>query len=332
LESMKGADYMLIRENVQGFPVVGLANKEIEIRTIPDLGAKICNLKNCRTGREWMWTPPGGPRYFRNKTGDSFPNGTLVGADECIPTLCQCQWRGLKLPDHGEVWTEAWTLDEQALAKQQITVGIDMPLSPLKFERTIKLAGNRVEFKYTLTNKSDEPFEYVWALHPMMAIEDGDQLVLPQECKIMRLDATVINCGLGNRGTVIKWPNPQKGIHLNELVFDSDNAAVKFFTEPLTLGCASIRNKLTGEYIVYSCDTSELNTFGVWINRGGWAGYHHVAIEPSNGAPDPLDLAVKDWKRYSSLNPGQSCNWKLSIYVGIDKKSEGDEFLKKFSY
>ncbi len=279
-----------------------------------------------------MWIPPGGPKYFRNKTGNCFPDGTLVGADECIPTLAECQWRDLKLPDHGEVWTEAWVLDEEDLENKKVTVSIDMPISPLKFKRTLSLEVERVKFDYTLTSKSDEPLEYIWALHPMMAIEDGDRLILPEECETMRLDATVINCGLGDRGTVIKWPAPTEGIHLDKLGFNCENGAVKFFTDPLTLGRAAIHNQHTGEYITFACDTRELNTFGVWINRGGWGGYHHVAIEPSNGAPDPLDLAVKEWKRCSVLGPGESCSWSLSIYVGIDKELEGDEFLKKFQH
>ena len=141
----------MIREDVQGFPVVGLANSNLEIRTIPELGAKICSLINCRTGREWMWIPPGGPKYFRNKTGNCFPDGTLVGADECIPTLAECQWRDLKLPDHGEVWTEAWVLDEEDLENKKVTVSIDMPISPLKFKRTLSLEAERVKFDYTLT-------------------------------------------------------------------------------------------------------------------------------------------------------------------------------------
>ena len=265
------------------------------------------------------------------KGREEFETEILVGADECLPTVAQCEWRGLKLPDHGEAWTEAWQLDEEALARNVITVSLDLPISPLCINRSMRLEGSRVQFDYTLTNESDGPFEYIWALHPMMAIEKGDQLVLPAECEIMRTDATVINCDLGDRGTVFKWPSPAAGIHLDQLVLGPDSAAAKLFTEPLSLGRAALRNRNSGDYIAYACDVNELDTFGIWINRGGWDGYQHVAIEPTNGAPDPLDLAVKDWNRYSVLDAGESRSWGLNIHVGVDKDSEGDCFLETCS-
>jgi len=163
----------------------------------------------------------------------------------------------------------------------------------------------------------------------MMAIEEGDWLILPQECRKVRTDATVINCDLGGRGTVISWPSPRPEMRLDRLDFGRDNAAVKFFTEPLTLGVAAIRNERTGDYVAFSCDTGELDTFGVWINRGGWDGYHHVAIEPTNGAPDPLDVAVEEWRRFSVVEPGKTARWSLDISLGIGRDLEGDDFLQQ---
>jgi hypothetical protein len=181
----------------------------------------------------------------------------------------------------------------------------------------------------------DESLEYLWALHPMMAIRDGDQLVLPSECKRVRLDATVINCNLGERGKSVRYPRPAPDVDLEHLKFGHKAAAVKFFTEPLCLGCAGLRNNRDGEYIVFSVDPRELNTFGVWINRGGWSNFHHVAIEPTNGAPDSLDLAVDDWRRFSVLAPRESRRWKLTIFLGTerisDQISDTNDFLQQFA-
>ena len=88
-----------------GFAVYGLRSPSTEIRVAPELGAKILSLKNLETGREWMWRPPGLSRLFRNEPGDPFERSTLVGADECLPTVAPCRWKGLDLPDHGEVWS-----------------------------------------------------------------------------------------------------------------------------------------------------------------------------------------------------------------------------------
>jgi galactose mutarotase-like enzyme len=322
---------VIIDELASEFRIIGLGNDEIEIRVIPQLGSKICSLLNPRTGREWMWHPPGQLRYFANMTGDAFAESTLVGADECLPTVAACQWRNRALTDHGEAWSEPWILDDSALAHERIVTRLRLPISPLVIERTMKLQGSRVRMHYKLQNVADESFEYIWALHPMMAIEDGDQLIMPPECHLVRLDATVINCDLRGRGQFIHYPKPALDINLELLEFGRESAAIKFFTEPLSTGCAGLRNRRNGEYIVYSTNPYELNTFGVWINRGGWSGYHHVAIEPTNGAPDPLDLAVSQWGRFSALEPGETREWEVSIFVGTDCESNAEEFLQRFS-
>src|SRR5512135_2538946 len=92
----------------QGFEVFTLRNDLLELTAVPELGAKIIALKNLRTGREWMYRPPGGLRLFRNRPGDDFAASTLVGWDECLPTIAPCVWNARTLPDHGEVWSVAW--------------------------------------------------------------------------------------------------------------------------------------------------------------------------------------------------------------------------------
>jgi galactose mutarotase-like enzyme len=322
---------VIVDELASEFRIVGLRNDAIEIRVIPQLGSKICSLVNRRTAREWMWHPPGSRRYFRNKTGDAFAESTLVGADECLPTVAACRWQNRELTDHGEVWSEAWILDEDAFEGEKLVTRLRLPISPLQIERTICLQGSRVRISYKLENVADESLDYIWALHPMMAIEVGDRLILPKECSRLRLDATVVNCGLGERGQFIHYPQPSPGINLESLEFDRDSAAVKFFTEPLSTGRAALRNEHSGDYIIYSINPRELNTFGIWINRGGWSGYHHVAIEPTNGAPDPLDLAVSQWKRFSSLEPGEVRQWEVNIFVGTDPELNSEGFLDRFS-
>jgi hypothetical protein len=326
---------VIIDEQAQGFRIVGLENDEIEVRVIPQLGGKICGLRDRSAARDWMWLPPGPIQLFANRTGDAFADSTLIGADECLPTIAACRWRNRELTDHGEAWTEAWSLDEDALIDQRIVTRLRLPISSLEIERTIQLQGNRVQLNYELWNIGNESLEYLWALHPMMAITDGDQLVLPSECSRVRLDATVINCNLGGRGQSVRYPEPAPEVNLELLKFGRAAAAVKFFTEPLSIGCAGLRNKHSGEYIVFSVDPQELNTFGVWINRGGWSNFHHVAIEPTNGAPDPLELAVDEWRRFSSLLPGESRHWELNIFLGTDHISDHisdtEEFLSQFA-
>src|SRR5690242_16142349 len=103
--------------NEQGFEVYVLNNRQLEVAVVPELGAKIISLKNLRSGREWMWHPPGELELFYNSPGDNFSSSPLVGMDECLPTIEPCVWRGRELPDHGEVWSAVWNIDEEARQK-----------------------------------------------------------------------------------------------------------------------------------------------------------------------------------------------------------------------
>ena len=126
---------------LDGFEVVALANDFVRIAVIPVLGAKVISLRHLPTGREWMWKLQRQPQFWRVPLGTPFDQGPLVGADECLPTIAACSWRGLGLPDHGEVWSKSWELDRAALAEHRIRTWLRLPISPLKVEREISLDG-----------------------------------------------------------------------------------------------------------------------------------------------------------------------------------------------
>jgi hypothetical protein len=58
-----------------------------------------------------------------------------------------------------------------------------------------------------------------------------------------------------------------------------------------------------------------VDTVGLWINRGGWHGYHHLAVEPGIGAPDPLDVAVREWGRYAVAAPHTTVRWAFRLRI-----------------
>ena len=103
---------------------------------------------------------------------------------------------------------------------------------------------------------------------------------------------------------------------LRRLELGAPARAVKFFTEPLAEGYASIHNRRSGDAIRFAWDVEIVKLAGVWINRGGWNGYHHVAIEPTTGAPDALDVAVREWQEYASVPPHGTVEWEFTMTVG----------------
>jgi galactose mutarotase-like enzyme len=302
----------------QGFAVCELKNDMVSLRVTPELGARVFSLRDRRTGREWMWHPPGELKLFRNQFGDSFLDSTLTGLDECLPTLSACAWKGRQLPDHGEVWALPWHLDEAAFATGEIATSVKPPLSPFVFERRISLSENIVTFSYKLTNIGSAPEEYIWTVHPLLTVEEGDRMELPAEVAEFRINGGSSAPEL-SFGATWKYPEPFENFHLDRLQLGANvDACVKGFTHPLSPGItsAAIVNDRTGDRLEFQWDTAENNTLGVWLTRGGLKGWHHVAFEPTNGAPDSLAQACTEWKRHGLLAPGESRRWSFQLRVG----------------
>jgi len=296
---------------VQGFAVAGLRSVAVEIAILPEVGGKVMGLRNLRSGREWMWTPPEGALYQPMSAETLFEESSLVGADECLPTIGACTWRGRKLPSHGEVWFSACDVDEAALGQGRLVTRLRLPVSPFWLERTISLDENRVTVAYALQNLDFIPQEFMWAFHPLMTIVPGDRLALPG-VTTARMEAAM-NLPLGTRGDDLAWPRPRPGVALDELDLGAEPAAIKFFTQPRTATAAVIHNPVTGDGLRFDFDPRRVDTVGVWLTRGGWRDYHHLAVEPGIGSPDPLDVAVEGWKHFGLTLPNETYRWQFSM-------------------
>lgn len=291
---MEAADTTIEIRHQQGYQAYTLGNQDLEITVVPELGAKITSLKNLQTRREWMWHPDGGLKLFRNRLGDDFSRSTLVGADECLPTIAPCLWRGRNLPDHGEAWSAAWNVDAAAWGEGVLKTSVKLPLSPLEFERTLELDEKSVRVSYRLTSQSPVPERYLWALHPLLRVQPGDRLTLPATTRALLNGETWVDAV----GTQI----PAGGCS-------------KAFAAPVREGVAGLVNERSGDCLWFEWNPAENNTLGLWLTRGGWHGHHHLAVEPTNGAPDPLTEAAAQ-KRCGMIPPFGSASWSLVLKVG----------------
>jgi galactose mutarotase-like enzyme len=273
--------------HVQGFAARVLANETVELVSVPELGAKIVSLKNLRTGREWLWHPHDTLHLFRNAAHDDFSLSPLAGVDECLPTILPCAWQGRPLPDHGEVWSQPWQVDEEAWQNGLLTTSINLKISPLKFRRTIELAGNEVRIDYKLINLSPGEERFVWAFHPLLRLSAGDELVLPESTRELLQGHSWIQ----SVSSVIP-----------------ERKCAKVFARPISDGSAAIENKAQGDRLEFLWNAGEFNVLGLWLTRGGWHGHHHFAIEPTNA----------DHHDCCGLIAGHSsASWQIQLRVGL---------------
>jgi len=300
----------------QGFAVTGLRTASTELAMVPTLGGRIISLRSRRSGREWCWHQARPDWLWANQPGDNFGLSPQAGVDECVPTVAGCRWHGRDLPDHGEVWAQAWTLDPVELAAGRLRATVTLPISPLEFQRTIRAeAGGAFVFDYALRNRSAATEEYLWCLHPLFTIEAGDRLELPRAVTALRL-----NGGLGDRPIDFddKWsyPEPFAGIRLDRLETPGmPRGCVKGFAGPLQTGCAALVNDEAGDRLELRWDVRTNPYLGLWLNRGH-VGFHHVALEPTSGAPDSLSDAVEKWRQFGTIAAGATVRWSVEWRIG----------------
>jgi galactose mutarotase-like enzyme len=271
----------LFRRQENGFTVISLANAYVAVEIVPQLGARLLSLRNRRTHEEWMWRPTDSRPLARHPLGLAFEHSTLAGADECLPTIDSCHWEGRELPDHGECWASAWTVDNAALADGRILTTLDLPRSPLHIERTVTLDGPRVHLAYRLTSRSDRPERWLWAFHPLYPLCPGDRLELPG-------NAVAPECAAGS--------------------------CAKAFYSATEGRVALIR--ATGSRLTTTWSPAEIPWLAVWITRGYWHGHHHLALEPTvapANTPDHPDVPL--------LAPGATVSWSFTLAVSPESPS-----------
>ena len=83
---------------------------------VPALGGKIAHFE--LGGREWLWTSDVLPYTLPDESASYVETADTGGYDECFPTIAACKvptwirgFGGVKLPDHGELWSQTPTID-----------------------------------------------------------------------------------------------------------------------------------------------------------------------------------------------------------------------------
>jgi galactose mutarotase-like enzyme len=290
---MNAIDNNLEVRKEQGFAVYVIGNQNVELAVVPELGAKIISLKNLQTGREWMWHPQGGLKLFRNLLGDDFSKSPLVGADECLPTVAPCTWQGRHLPDHGEVWNIPWQVDATAWDNGGLKTSANLSISPFDFTRTIELQEDEVQLVYELTNRNAVEEHYLWAMHPLIRLEDGDRFEMPAHTRTLLDGETWVDA--------VDSALPH-------------GKCAKAFARPIQKGFAAVYSRKTGERLEFKWDPVDNNTLGVWLTRGGWHGHHHFALEPTNSDHDALAIGAEQ-NRCGIIAGSSSVNWQVRLRV-----------------
>jgi galactose mutarotase-like enzyme len=316
--------FSMNRIRVEGFDGIQIQTGVIGLTLLPELGGKVSSLYDLRTGREWLWRHP---RYLykRLPPGRSYvAEADTGGWDECFPSVSAClypsePWQGVAIQDHGELWSQTpeYEIEEhgESITVQTRWQGVALPYI---FTRTITLTVNSsvIRSNYEVLNNVDQPMNFVWCIHPLLAIEPGMELHLPSSARFQI--AGTMPTDLLPSTQNLQYPFEAAGLKFPSLPEATAACALKIWSNPLASGEGWATLRARDGNLRMRWDTTLLPQLAVWMNFGAWAAdggtaYYNLGLEPCIGAQDSLSDAVTQYHLYAVLLPNNRKTWWLEI-------------------
>lgn len=272
-----------------------LENSELKLTIRPDLGGRIDQLVDQKTGREWLWHPPGyDPSQTRSlPIGASFDEHWSGGWDEMFPNDGEGLSQNRHLVDHGELWSQEWNVVETT--RSSIKMARFCKTVPVSVEKTIRLDNTQAHIEFQFHNKSDETIPFLFKHHPAIAIEAGDEILLP-DCLIEPV-ALEFSTLIG-RAQKTHFPKAfaadGQEIDLQHIPPRSSKSQEFFYSSDLAKGECGIRNARSGNALVMTFDTADFPYVWVLQSYGGWRDYYVLVMEPCTTIPYDLDVACQN--------------------------------------
>jgi hypothetical protein len=303
---------------VDQFSATMLSDDDLTVVVVPELGGKLCSI--VWQGREMLARNPLRPARYAAPYADF----DASGFDECLPAIGPSPypeepWQGIAIPDHGEVWSLPWSHQVEADRLRLRVHGVRFPYT---FEKSVELRPpGAIRLRYALTNHAPFPFRFLWSAHPLLAPRSGMRIHLPAETRV-RVDWSK-NDRLGGPLAEHPWPltrdrNGQE-VDLGLILGPETEQVDKLYTTRLRDGWCALHDPVDGFYVAMLFQPERVPYVGLSINLGGWPldrpPYYNVGLEPCNGYPDRLDLAVAQGD-CAVAAPGERREWQFDLHIG----------------
>ena len=171
-------------------------------------GGRMVSLQDRRIGHEFLFQQ-NEAQYIRGQYDVPMALNQAAGYDDMFPTITECfddtpPWNGIRMPDHGELWSLDWNVEKSSDSLSLSVHGIRLPY---RFSRGITFPEpNRLRMVYRLENLAPFVMPYLWSAHAMFRPEEGTRILLPEECRTATVGFS--HSGrLGKYGDHITWPN-----------------------------------------------------------------------------------------------------------------------------
>lgn len=280
---------------------ITLHNDRLLVRVLPEEGGRITSFFDMRSKIEFLLQPS--EPYRRPRSFDRwnrFENSACAGIDDCLPSVGACgpETPGGPIPDHGDFWRLNWEV-LSASESNEVSMAATGYSRPLLFEKHLVLHASALEIHYKIHNTGDTPVPFLYALHPLFAIDPGDRVVLPPEVSTVRVESSRLG-RVGVPRSLIYWPKPGGALDLSRTEAISASTAEMLYTSRLQAGWCGIYRTQRRQGIALRFDPRQLPYLGLWLCYGGWPQdatlprQYTVALEPTVAPWGTLSAALKN--------------------------------------
>jgi len=273
-----------------------LTNDKMGVHIRPEMGARIDQITDYMTGKDWIWHPAD----YDSTTEPSVSLGTPYdpnwqgGWEEIFPNDATEKYRARQLVDHGELWSQPWQVLEATKFKVQLV--IECRTVPVRVTKTVELDSVRSAFRlhYLLENLSDEEFPFMLKQHPAIAIEENDILLLP-DCEVEPVSLD-FSRRIGQTGpTHYPFGKDAQGenVRLDQMLPRATNSREFFYCSRLARGECGIMNKRTRTRLNFRFGTEQFPFVWVFQSFGGFYGHYVLVLEPATTKFYSLETATQ---------------------------------------
>ncbi|MHB0856307.1 MAG: aldose epimerase family protein [Anaerolineae bacterium] len=300
---------------------VTIESDRVAAQFLPTIGAKLASLVHRPSGFEFL-VQRSWPQYKLQPYDGVYVDGECSGLDDMFPTIDECcyeqaPWKGVRLPDHGEVWSLPWEHEIQSERLYLTTHGVRFPY---KLEKWVSFAGDEVlRIDYRLTNLAPFDMHFMWAAHGMFNLDEGaTELVLPQGVEKV-VSAFNINGYLGEYGDEFDWPvamqkNGQP-LDLRRIRGREARASGKYFVKgAMPEGWCGLTYGHSGLVLALSFPVEQVPYLALLTNEYGWDGLYNIFLEPCTASFDRIDVA-RLRKELSTVRARSTYDWYLNFGI-----------------
>lgn len=272
----------------RGLTALVLDNGVVRVVVLPELGGKIWQLTDLRTGRDALWhNPRVRPRSV--PFGSGYDDNFFGGWDELFPNDEPEVISGEPYPDHGELWAIPWdwSLDPATEAAAAVTLTCRTPISNCSVEKRIVLRAGEAAFavELTLVNDGCDALPFLWKQHLAVPSDSPATIGLPPSTVYVEDFGTP---RARSREPYYRWPemvDAGGAVHDMSRTLPSQSRVAEFqYATGLTEGwCSLVRADGTG--IRLDFDPAVFPTCWTFASYGGWRGHDVVILEPCTGHP-----------------------------------------------